>query len=134
MRPGVPWNVKGIEAELTSLSNAEETYKALCEQKGEQILAEGGQPAVQLQDIGGKLNTAKNERQALRKSLQIAKGLTERYLSVEEQRAKIRRSYVAPFSKAIPGRTLARFYQIENKIDAVVRFEAAAEIPLVPAK
>ncbi len=63
-----------------------------------------------------------------------ARDLTERYLAAEEERAKIRRKYFAPISAVLPGVKVARFYQIENKIDAVVRFEAAAEIPLVKAK
>ena len=70
--------VKEIEAEMISLSNAEETYKALCDRKAEQILAEGGHSAVQLQEITTQLNAAKNERQSLRKSIQIAKSLIAR--------------------------------------------------------
>lgn len=63
-----------------------------------------------------------------------ATDLVERYLTAEEDRAKVRRSYVAPIAKAISGRKLARFYQMENKIDAVVRFEMASEIPLFVSK
>jgi len=31
----------------------------------------------------------------------------------------------------LPGRKLMRFYQIENKIDAVMRYELAASIPVI---
>jgi hypothetical protein len=63
-----------------------------------------------------------------------AMDLVERYLAAEEDRAKVRRSYVAPLSKVVSGRKLARFYQMENKIDAVVRFEMASQIPLLVSK
>lgn len=63
-----------------------------------------------------------------------ATDLVERYLTAEEDRARVRRSYVAPLSKIVTGRKLARFYQLENKIDAVVRFEMASEIPLLVSK
>lgn len=63
-----------------------------------------------------------------------ATNLVERYLTAEEDRAKVRRSYVEPVSKVISGRKLARFYQMENKIDAVVRFEMASQIPLIVSK
>lgn len=63
-----------------------------------------------------------------------ATNLVERYLMAEEDRAKVRRSYVEPVSKVISGRKLARFYQMENKIDAVVRFEMASQIPLIVSK
>jgi phage-related minor tail protein len=56
--------------------------------------------------------------------------LVERYLSAEEARAKVRRSYLKEISKVLPGLKVARFYQIENKIDAVVRYEMAGSIPL----
>jgi hypothetical protein len=57
--------------------------------------------------------------------------LLGRYLSAEEDRVKVRRSYLPEFSKVLPGRKVARFYQIENKIDAVVRYDLAAAIPVV---
>ena len=60
-----------------------------------------------------------------------AKKLVGDYLGVEEDRARIRRSYLGDFSKALPGRKVARFYQIENKMDAVVKFGLAGEVPLV---
>jgi hypothetical protein len=56
--------------------------------------------------------------------------LVERYLAAEEARVKVRRSYVKEISKVLPGLKVARFYQIENKIDAVVRYEMAGAIPL----
>jgi hypothetical protein len=66
------------------------------------------------------------------------KGLTDEnattivtdYLAVEEDRAKLRRTYLAEFAKTVPGRKVARFYQIENKMDAVLRYDLAEEIPV----
>ena len=60
-----------------------------------------------------------------------AKKLSEEYLSVEEDRASIRRKYFADFTKVLPGKKAARFYQIENKMNAVVRYDLAREIPVV---
>ncbi len=57
--------------------------------------------------------------------------LIEEYLSVEEDRAKVRRAHLAEIAGAVPGRKAARFYQIENKMDAVLRYDLAAEIPVV---
>jgi len=57
--------------------------------------------------------------------------LTGEYLDIEADRLKVRRSYVDTFAKALPGRKVARFYQIENKLDAVIRYELAATIPVV---
>ena len=57
--------------------------------------------------------------------------LVEQYTAVEEDRAKLRRQYLGEFSKVLPGRKVARFYQIENKMDAVVRYDLAEEIPVI---
>jgi hypothetical protein len=57
--------------------------------------------------------------------------LTEQYLGVEDDRIKVRREYLPQFAKVLPGRKAARFYQIENKVDAFVRYDLAAEIPVV---
>jgi hypothetical protein len=48
-----------------------------------------------------------------------------------QARTKIRESYLKQFSKVLPGLKVARFYQIENKLDVVVRYEMAERIPLV---
>lgn len=60
-----------------------------------------------------------------------AMSLVEDYLSVESDRFKTRRSYLEEFAKAIPGRKIVRFYQIENKMDAVLRYDLAARIPVI---
>jgi len=60
-----------------------------------------------------------------------AKTLAADYLAVEEDRAKVRRTYFADFTKALPGKKAARFYQIENKMDAVIRYDLASQIPVV---
>ncbi len=57
--------------------------------------------------------------------------LVDDYLNVEADRTKVKRTYVDEFAKALPGRKLARFYQIENKMDAVIRYDLAASIPVV---
>ena len=57
--------------------------------------------------------------------------LTTDYLAVEADWIKLRQTYIDEFAKALPGRKLARFYQIENKMDAVVRYDLAAVIPVV---
>lgn len=59
-----------------------------------------------------------------------AKDLLERQLKLEDDRTKLRRSYAAKFQKVISPKKVARYYQIERKLDAAVAFEAAQSIPL----
>jgi hypothetical protein len=57
--------------------------------------------------------------------------LVDDYLAVEADRATVRRAHLEAIAKVLPGRKVARFYQIENKMDAVLRYDLAAEIPVL---
>ena len=59
-----------------------------------------------------------------------AEELLEESLSIREDRNQLRRSYLKRFSKAVTGKKLARFYQIDNKIDALLDARIAEVIPL----
>ena len=60
-----------------------------------------------------------------------AKKLLAEALGVEESEVKLRQSYAAKLGKVLPATKVARYLQIESKIRAIVRFELAAQIPLV---
>lgn len=62
---------------------------------------------------------------------ETAKKLLNDFLAVEDRELKMKRSYVPRLEKVIPGTKVARYMQIENKIRAVVKYELAAQIPLV---
>ena len=64
-------------------------------------------------------------------SNQTAKRLIDEYLAIEAARLKIRQAYVPRFRKGLGEKLVARYYQIENKVQAAVNYELAAEIPLV---
>ncbi|MGA2398344.1 MAG: hypothetical protein ABSG30_09840 [Steroidobacteraceae bacterium] len=57
--------------------------------------------------------------------------LTEAALEIEENKVSVRQSYVKTMSKSLSARTVARFFQIDGKLDAIVDAELAAHIPLI---
>lgn len=59
-----------------------------------------------------------------------AKDLLKRQLELDDDRLKLQRSYVGKFDKVIPPKKVARYYQIERKLDATVAYEAAKAVPL----
>ena len=61
-----------------------------------------------------------------------AKAMVDEALAIDEGRLRVRRTYLGRMAKAIPARKLARFFQIDNKLDAVVRADVARQIPLAP--
>jgi hypothetical protein len=61
-----------------------------------------------------------------------AKSLMDEALAIERAEVGLRESYVPKLSAALPTTKVARYLQIENKIRAVIKYELASEIPLVP--
>jgi CII-binding regulator of phage lambda lysogenization HflD len=62
---------------------------------------------------------------------ETAKKLMNEMLAVEDAELKLKRSYVPRLEKVIPGMKVARYMQVENKIRALIKYELAANIPLV---
>ena len=60
-----------------------------------------------------------------------AKKLLAEALAVEESEVKLRQSYAVKLGKVLPATKVARYLQIENKIRSIIKFELAAQIPLV---
>jgi hypothetical protein len=62
---------------------------------------------------------------------EAAKGLIDGYLAIETERVTLMKSFLPKFRKVLPEKKVARYYQLENKINAVVKYELAKLIPLV---
>ena len=56
--------------------------------------------------------------------------IVEEYLTIHDSRQKVVRKYFKQFKKILPAKKVFRYLQIENKIDAIGRYELAQEIPL----
>ena len=61
-----------------------------------------------------------------------ARQLLDQSMAIDEAETKLRRSYVPRLAKVLPGRKVARYMQLENKVRALVRYEIAGEVPLAP--
>jgi len=62
---------------------------------------------------------------------EIALGMLNEFLSYERMRLITKQSFVDKFKEVLPSRKVARFFQIENKMDAIINFDLARQIPLV---
>ena len=54
------------------------------------------------------------------------------YLALEAQAVAIRQSYVDQFAAVLDPRQTLRFFQIDAKVDAIIRSEVSATNPLAP--
>ena len=61
---------------------------------------------------------------------QKAKSLLKEYLAIEEERLKLQKSFVTKFERVIPAKKVVRYYQVENKLDAIIDYELVDLIPL----
>ncbi len=59
-----------------------------------------------------------------------AKTLVNDHIRFEQDLLSLRKKYVRKFGKAMPMTKVARFYQIENKLDILQKMGLASQIPL----
>jgi N12 class adenine-specific DNA methylase len=60
-----------------------------------------------------------------------AEALLQESFDFQNERVKVRRNFRKKFGKVLAGKRVARFYQIDGKIDAIIDFDIARTIPLV---
>ena len=60
-----------------------------------------------------------------------AKGLLERQLAFEDKRLALTKKYKDEMLKVLPAKTVARFLQVDSRLNKLVDLTIASEIPLV---
>ena len=74
------------------------------------------------------LDYAKNQDNL---SDQRALAMLDESLQIKEAELALRRKYVEEFKRVIPPKKVVRFFQVDNKFDAIVNYNLAGSIPLV---
>ena len=64
-------------------------------------------------------------------SAEVSRKLIAESLAIEEAETKLKRSYVPKLEKVLSATKVARYLQIESQIRTIIRYEIAAEIPLI---
>jgi hypothetical protein len=60
----------------------------------------------------------------------VARKLLDEAMKIEALRMKLNQAYLPKFRKILPDIQVARYYQLENKIQAAVMYELAKKVPL----
>jgi polyhydroxyalkanoate synthesis regulator phasin len=60
-----------------------------------------------------------------------ARGMVDEMIAIGKAELKVKETFVPKFRKVLPELKVARLLQVENKIDALVRFDLADAIPLI---
>jgi len=83
------------------------------------------------QRLGKMIQSYANEYNANTMTDDKAKSLMTEALSIEEAETALKKKYMEKLSGAIQAMKAARYLQMESKIRALIRFDMAANIPLV---
>lgn len=59
-----------------------------------------------------------------------AANIMKEWLSVEKAKTGVKSKYVSQFQKILPARKVMRFFQADNKLDAVLSAQLASVVPL----
>ena len=62
---------------------------------------------------------------------EVAKSLLAEYMAIEGEYLKLRQSFLPEFRKVLSEKRVVRYYQIENKIKAIMDYDLARQIPLM---
>jgi hypothetical protein len=63
-----------------------------------------------------------------------AEAFLKESINIDKAELKVKESYISKFKEVLTSKRVARFYQIENKLDTIIDFGIASEIPLVTGK
>ena len=59
-----------------------------------------------------------------------AKKIMQEWLSIEKAKMDVKSKYISRFQKILPARKVMRFFQADNKLDAVLNAQLASVVPL----
>src|SRR4029434_3532128 len=74
-----------------------------------------------LVDYSGQYDTRTDEQ---------ARKIMKEWLSIEQAKMSVKGKYVSKFQKILPARKVMRFFQADNKLDAVINAQLASVVPL----
>jgi len=60
-----------------------------------------------------------------------AKRMLDDWMKLQKEELKLRDEYIKRFRKIIPDRKVARFFQLEGKLDAIIDYDLASRVPLL---
>jgi hypothetical protein len=114
---------KAIVAGNMSLTEEEaERFWPVYNEYREKMRKVGDMRVEVIRDLAAEFETLDDER---------AEQLLRETLDFQADRVKLRKSFIKKFNAAIPARKTVRFFQIDNKLDTIIDFKLASEIPLV---
>ena len=108
-------NLALTEAEATAFRPVYEEYRAAADEVQERTARLIEAYAANYEDM----NDAK------------AEAFFQEWLAIDRAEMEMRETYAKKIREVLPARKAVRFFQVENKLDAIMRLDGAMRIPLV---
>lgn len=99
-----------------------EKFLPVYDQYQEKLAGINKKSAELIQDYAEHYEHMTNER---------ARNLLNDYLDIEAEKNRLQKYYVKKFNEVLTAKKVARYYQVENKIDAIIDYQLVEVIPLV---
>jgi Spy/CpxP family protein refolding chaperone len=108
-------NLKLTEAEGQAFWPVYREYRQAAQKLGDRV-------AKLVVDYAANYDTMTDEQ---------ARGMLREFLQIQKEEAALKIEWSKKLEKLLPPKKLARFFQIENKLDLLVNLDLASGIPLV---
>jgi hypothetical protein len=126
MRSVLKTEKKAAIAEAMQLTDTESaSFWALYKEYNDQVYIAQNKRIKAIKDYANHFNKLSNEK---------ADEIWMLVLKYQQETLKLKKKYYKKFKKILPTGKAVRYFQIENKIDALVSAQLALEIPLVETK
>ena len=114
-----------VAANMNLNTNEKEGFWAVYEDYQKEIAKLYERTANLIEEFAINFETLSDEK---------ASELMDSYLKIEADSLKLKKKYLGKFKKVLPAQKVLRYYQIENKIEAVIDYELVDKIPLAVKK
>jgi hypothetical protein len=111
-----------IAANVQLSPQQSDVFWPLCHEYREELLGVNDRLALLIREYAANFQIMTDEK---------AEALLDELIRIDKDRMKLRESYVKKFKKVLPPKVVMRYFQVENKLDTIINYELAAEIPLV---
>jgi len=111
-----------VAASLALTTDQTTTFWPLYKQYRADMVKVGDRMEKLIRDYAAGYNTTLTDEQAA--------ALLKEFLAIQKEALKVREQYVPRFSAILPAKSVMRFYQIENKLDASVTADLVSQVPL----
>ena len=111
-----------VAASLPLTTDQTTTFWPLYKEYRADMVKVGDRMEKLIRDYAAGYNTTLTDEQAA--------ALLKEFLAIQKEALKVREQYVPRFSAILPAKSVMRFYQIENKLDASVTADLVSQVPL----